>query len=126
MPNLRGLISGVVSGDDLEITRTISNIPSGQTLGSAWFTVKENPSDPDSDAKFQKVIGTANAVGTGQITDPGSDATGTVRFDLGTADTGGLDSSISYYYDIQLKTSGGKIYTPEKGRFVVSMGVTST
>ena len=129
MPTLDALINDLVSGDARQLTRTISDIPSGELATDAWLTVKEHPDDADAAAVFQKAITTTNADGTGQITDAGS---GTpwlvkVRFDLKDTDTALLVPGRTYYYDIQVKTDDPtlNIYTPEKGRIQPVQGVTT-
>lgn len=125
MPTLDARIDNIVAGDDIQITRTITSIPSGAALTDAWFTVKEHPDDADSAAIIDKQITTADVPGTGQITDDGSgDQTGTVRFDLKDTDTALLIPGRDYYFDVQVKTDGGAIYTPTAGRIRTVPGVT--
>ncbi len=38
MPTLDSVIENFVVGDDLKVERTISNIPTDDTLAKAWFT----------------------------------------------------------------------------------------
>ena len=124
MPTLTARIDNLVSGDDLQITRTITDIPSGAVLGTAWFTVKTDPTDADPGI-FQKVITTSAGPGTGQITDSGGDQTGTVRFDLTDVDTALIVPGRTYFYDIQVITDGSAIYTPEAGIIKAVRGVTT-
>jgi hypothetical protein len=39
-------------------------------------------------------------------------------------DTALLDSEVFYYFDIQVKTSGGSLETPEAGRIAASSQIT--
>lgn len=112
MPNYDGLITGFVCGDDLTITRTISNIPSGQTLTSATITVKdvERAITP----LFQYTV-TSVSSSHGVITDTGADGTGAVTFSLFDTDTALLTPNENCFYWIDVVTSEDKIYTPEKG-----------
>lgn len=118
MPTLDGRIDDLVAGDAIQITRTITGIPSGQLLTDAWLTVKEHPDDTDAAAVFQKAITTSEVAGTGQITENGSGGTPAVRFDIKMADSLLLAPGRDYFYDIQVKTDDAtlNIYTPEAGR----------
>jgi hypothetical protein len=122
MPTNKNRIT-VPRGNDLTITRTIVNVPSGQVLAKAWFTVKRYISDPDSSAVIQKII-TAVLTAAGHITDTGSDGTGAVDFFILHTETDLLVEDVDYVYDVKVFTSGGKYYTPEIGTFVASGSVT--
>lgn len=118
MPTLKtATITGLVRADDLDVIRTISNIPTGQTLTDAWLTV--NDTSPPNTHLFQKHITGTLVAGQGQIEDTGAgDGIAVVRFELTsgpTGDTTKLNAETQYAYDIQVKTSGAKIYTPESG-----------
>jgi hypothetical protein len=126
MPNLVGEIRDFVSGDDLDVWRTISEIPTGQILSKAWFTVKTGPSVADVAAIFQKTITTAPVTGQGAITDTGADTIGRVRFELTHVNTALLSDGVAYYYDIQVLTDAGKIYTPERGLIKAKGEITKT
>lgn len=112
---LAGEINNIVQGDNIDITRTIDTLPASIT--TAWFTVKSSKSSTsDTNAIFQKKITSTNVPGTGVITDDGTtDGVAAVRFELVNADTILLTNETAYYYDIQVLTSTGKIYTPEIG-----------
>ncbi len=125
MPTLDGRIENLVAGDDLQITRTITNVPAGTTLAQAWFTVKEDDADATAAKIIQKDITTADVPGTGQITDDGADGTGAVRFDISDVDSALLEPGRDYAYDIQVRTAGNAIYTPEKGKMKTVQGVTT-
>jgi len=115
-------IEGYVSGDDLQIERDIAGVDTADALIKAWLTIKTSASvlDPGT---LQKII-TVNAVqGTGQITEDGSESQGngtaTLIFQLTAAETTTLGSTLRYYYDVQVKTLNGKIYTytdPDTGQ----------
>ncbi len=126
MPNFNATIENFVSGDDLQITRTITNVPSGASLTKAWFTVKFLWSATDTNTVIQKEITTADVPGTGQITDDGSgDQSAAVRFDLPSTDTLKLQKGLRYLYDIQVLTDGPAIYTPEIGTITALQGITA-
>lgn len=119
MPNYAGKITGFAVGDDLLIRRTIdrtgSNLPSGVDVTDAWFTVKNDIADLDDDAIFSKQITTTDDPGTGQIEDDGGgNVDPVIRFDLTDIDTRAIDT-LHRKYDIQVKVTGGAIYTGEKG-----------
>ena len=125
MPDFSGTIKDFVAGDNLKITRTITNVPSADTLTKAWFTVKLRKEDSDADAVIQKEITTSDVSGTGHITDDATgDTEGAVRFDLEQADTVKLSGGAIYRYDIQVLTSAGAVYTPEIGKIIAQLGTT--
>lgn len=118
MPNLNARISkndGLVLGDDFDVTRPITDLPSGVTISKAYFTVKSNESDLDAAAIFQKTITSVLDNAEGQITDTGADGTGSVTFYLQAADTVLMTADVEYVYDIQLVLSNARLNTPEKG-----------
>lgn len=118
MANLADIITGYVAGNDIDVTRTVTSVPAGQTLTLAWMTFKTNVGDVDP-GLLQKAITPASVAGTGQITDTGTDtATGrqaVVFFQLTGANTLALPSGTNVHFDITVKTSAGKIYTASQG-----------
>lgn len=125
MPTLNGLINNLVVGDDIDIERTITNVPEGDSLVKAWFTVKARETDPDINAIFQKTITASYVAGQGEITDDGAgDQQGAVTFELTNVDTLLLVGDTAYYYDLQVKTANAKIYTPEKGQLTMRKQIT--
>jgi len=116
----------LVEGDNLKITRTIRNIPPGDSLAKAVMTLKANITDADPGV-LQKSITTTDVPGTGQITDSGaSDLVGAVRFDFVTADTVTTLDPRDYLYDITVKTTLAAQYTVERGVFTVPTQITTT
>ena len=120
MPTLDSRIKDVVVGDDLTIRRTIgfvaSGFPATTVINQAWLTVKSQISDADP-GLFQKDVTTSDVVGTGQIENDGTgDVDMIVRFDLKPADTILIGPDLLREFDIQIKTTGDLIYTPEKGQ----------
>lgn len=115
MPNLSGELLDIVQGDNIDINRSIGNLPASIT--KAWLTVKPNKSSTnDTNATFQKSITTSNVAGQGVIIDDGTgDGIAQVRFEFTNANTILLTDEKAYFYDIQVLTSTGKIYTPELG-----------
>jgi len=124
MSDLTVEIAGFVVGDDLEVRRTVTDLPAA--IEAAWLTLKHHPRQPDSDAKLQKRITTTDVPGTGQIVEAGGPGVdGDLRFDLTPADTTSLGSK-RYVHDIQIRLVTGKIYTIEKGTLQLTAGVTET
>lgn len=114
MPTLNSEIKNIVAGDNLDVIRTVGNLPGGQTLVKAWFTVRRRTTS--ANFTFQKAITTSVIVGQGQITDIGTSGVATIRFDLQPADTVLLTFRKVFFFDIQVKTDLGRIFTPELGR----------
>jgi hypothetical protein len=75
--------------------------------------VKADLGDADPGVVQKTVTGTYSP-GNGQIVDTGVDGTGEVYFELSTSDTVAIEGT-GVYYDIQVKTVGGSIYTFEVG-----------
>lgn len=129
MPTLDSAISDVVVGDDFTIRRTIdrsaSGYATGVTITNAWLTVKAELADADP-GLIQKSITTTPSVGVGEIEDDGTgDVDPIVRFDLVPADTI-LIGAFLRNFDIQVKTNGGLIHTPESGTIICHPQVTTT
>lgn len=102
-------------GDDMEITRNLTSLTSGQTVDKAWFTVKASKDDSDVDAKLQLVISTASTA-AGQITDDGTgDTDATIKFTPTPSDFSEIVPETLYYFDIQVLLSDGIIKTLESG-----------
>jgi len=128
MPTLSSTIRDVVIGDDLTIRRTIdrtlSGYDTGVTISNAWFTCKAAIGDADP-GLFQKAITTTDVPGTGEIENDGTgDVNPVVRFDILPADTVAI-GNVLRHFDIQLKTTGGLLHTPEKGTIICGRQVTS-
>lgn len=128
MPNFSGKITGFAVGDDLEVYRTITNVPVGETVVAAWFTAKVAITDTDAEALFQKSITAVLDADQGVIADAGSSGTAILRFFLRPVDTETLGNPArdisTFFYDIQVKTISGRIYTPETGKITAKPQVT--
>lgn len=124
MANYNGSITDFIRGDTLTVERTITLIPSGELLATAWFTIKRKYTDNDVNAVLQKVITSVDTATVGWIDDTGADGTGHILFYLTAANTALLNAFSEYKYDIQVKLSGGAIYTPESGTIVAFPQVT--
>jgi hypothetical protein len=118
-----GLINDFVAGDDLEIERIISLIPTGILIETAWFMVKRKFSDPDINALISKTITSSNTPNVGWIEDTGTDGEGLIRFYLTQADTALLTPLSEYQYSIKLKLNNTKVNTPERGQIIAEPAV---
>ena len=116
MPTLDSEIRGFVVGDYFEVERDVSGIPNPTTLTKAWLTVKAREDDEDVDAIFLIDITTSYVTGKGQIVDNGAgDGVGTVRFEVTSVNSVKMTGAKVYYFDIQVLTSAGFVFTPERG-----------
>lgn len=107
---------GIVRGDAFSLTRTIPNVPSGDTIASAKLTLKTNISDADP-GLFQL---------TGSVTTAGTTGLGLVTFAFSAANTLLMVQDQPYYFDIQITMTGGNILTIEQGTTSASYQVTTT
>lgn len=104
-------------GDDYDVIRTVTVIPSGDSIAKAWLTVKQNDTDLDASALVLLAITTASTA-EGQITDSGAgDLSGAITFRLAPAHTRLIGTTLRKY-DIQVKSTNGKVYTVETGNIV--------
>ncbi len=127
MPTLDSQIRGIVTGDDFSIRRTIdraaSGFSTGVTITDAWLTIKALVTDADP-GLVRKQITTTEVLGVGEIENDGTgDVDMVIRFDLVPADTLQI-GDVLRHFDIQIKTNGSRIYTPEKGRIVAAAEIT--
>jgi len=120
MPDLEAVIDEHVRGNDLDVIRTVTVIPSGQTVAEAWLRVDEIT--PPGTEVFSKHITPTLVAGEGQIEDDGSvDGIAILRFEITHANSllldpaGTVAAPKAHPYAIQIKTSGGKIYEFEQG-----------
>lgn len=117
-------IKGYAVGTDFDVERSVTSVPQGRTLGKAWLTVKNLPTDADGVAVLQKLITPANVAGVGQIDDTGADGTGHLRFEFTGAQTAELTPGKRYYYDIQLELDNGEDSQYEDGIFRLHRRIT--
>jgi hypothetical protein len=115
LANYTESITDFMAGDAFEIERTLTGIPTGQSITKAWLTIKAEQSDADDDAIVQKIITAVDSATDGQITDDGAgDGSAVVLFRLRPADTA-LLAGRGYFFDIQVLLSTGDPNTPIKG-----------
>lgn len=124
MSILHGSLAGIIAGGNLDVTRDITDIPSGQLLTKAWLTFKQNPSDADA-SLLQKVITPTAVPDIGQITNTGGSGTGSVTFQLTAANTTALPTGRYVPYEIKVLTDAGKLYVAEQGYYFATPGLTA-
>lgn len=120
MPTFNGIISNFVVGDDLDIERNVSLIPSGQTVEYAWFTVRfyERSYTPI----LQRAI-TTTLTPFGLV-EPTISGTCKLTFTLSGGDTLLFEPDNTLHYDIQIRTNLSKVYTPETGTLTARIQIT--
>lgn len=120
--SLNETITGFVVGDNLEIRRSVSDLP--ESIDTAWLTAKIRPGQADEDAVVQKTVTTTDAPGVGQVEEAGGPgAAGLLRFDLVPADTLAIGTR-RLVYDIQIALENGSVFTVEKGTFQLTDQIT--
>lgn len=121
MANYAAAITSFVVGDDVDVTRNVT-VSSG-LLSTAWLTVKKTYAA--TSGLIAKKITDTNIVGSGHISDTGSDGTGTIKFYLTQSETLRLHPLSEYVYDIQVLYTTGKIETVELGTITGNPQVTT-
>ena len=112
---------GMYRGDTALFPFAVTDSTGAYNIAGAtfWFTAKKTPCDTDASAVFQKTLAdgitvTNAAAGLGQV-------------ELAEADTSSLACSRTVlFYDLQMKTSTGKVYTVAAGKLTVNPDVTVT
>lgn len=107
----------IFRGDDITI-----NVRVKDSAGDAvditgytfWFTAKSQESDIDANAEIQK-----------EVTSHTTPASGLTAITLSNSDTD-LDTDKEYFYDIQMKDTGGSVTTLVKGRMLIKKDITVT
>lgn len=111
---VESIFKHLVVGDSARIECEVHNVPTGEPITQAWLTVKATLDDLDPGI-FQKTVTTTPTMGQGVIT-AGSCFT-LISFDVLHTDTGQLNPSQQYFYDIQAKVGDKAITTLEVGAF---------
>ena len=118
-------ITRLVAGDTWKLIRTYTGLQTGTTITKVYWTVKNDPTDADGSALFQKSI-TSSLAAAGQITDASSsDASIAFNIIASAANTASLTVDQEYYYDLQGIGSDGAVYTFETGLIIPAQGVTT-
>lgn len=115
-----GAIDAEFIQNSCAITRTVKQVLPTDPITKAWLTVKAALADADGAAKLQKIITTATAqANPGKVTQDGSpsqgNGTATLVFGIVIADTATLPANTALFYDIQVLTQSGALYTVEAG-----------
>jgi hypothetical protein len=118
----------ITVGDDFGETRPIEDVPAGQALAQATWTVKplENFYDPgDTTVVWKKTVTTADLVNIGQIEDAGGlTGEGRVRWEGTSSESLLLVPGREYIYDMEVVSTAGKRRTYERGMIVAYGQVT--
>jgi hypothetical protein len=117
-------IDDLVVGDDYDVTREITGIPSGALLTDAWFTLKAFGAATTDTALIEKTISASASASQGQITDTGASGTGQLFFSLSATETALITPDQLYEYDIQVLSNTGKYSTREKGLLLAIAQIT--
>lgn len=108
------IIEDVPAGNDLSVERDVPGVEVTDPIVLAWLTVKTRISDADPGVLQKSITATAVA-GVGQIALDGSEDSGngtaSLVFQFTGAQTTSLGTLIRYFFDIQVKTASGKIFT---------------
>jgi hypothetical protein len=120
MPDLEVVIDPPhVRGNDLDIIRTVSVIPTGQVAADAYLRVN---TPTGSTQLFEKHITSTLIAGQGQIEDTGvGDNIAIIRFEITAANSllmtpgGTATEPTNYPYGIEIRTDAGKVYEFEQG-----------
>ena len=119
MPNYEARIDPAqVRGNDFDIIRTVSVVPTGAALTDAWLRVNEADTSTEL---FEKHVTVSLVADQGQIEDDGDgDGVAIIRFRLTSTDTllcegGTVADPAEHSYGIQVKSDSGAIYEFEQG-----------
>jgi hypothetical protein len=110
--------------DTYKLVRTIPSTPDDSSITDAWWTVKEDPTDPDSNAMFSLHI-TPTESDSGQVFNY-TDLTAQLSFIVQPTDSTLMDGVATYYYDIQVKLLNDEVYTIETGKLFTTRTVTQS
>lgn len=123
MSDFKAKINEIIVGDDYDVVRAVSELPDGETVSEAWFTVKENHWDEAVVAEVH--ITTSYSPLYGGVTDTGSgDMEAEMIFHLHGGLTDNFSPYFKYIYSIRIKTPSGKYYSPEIGELVALPNLT--
>ena len=98
----------LVRGEDMQLTRTVVDIPADQTVLQAWLTLKTNLSDSDEQSILAKTITTVVSPVHGGISNEPDHHQATVVFLVSSAETALVQVGQTYFYDIVIALPSGK------------------
>lgn len=110
------MLSDFYRGDSLEFEMNFKDkngVPINITGAKIYFTLKEQPTDPDDKAKIQIMQSTHS--------DP---VNGYTIFEVPASYTKNLKPLQSYYYDFQIVFANGKVKTITSGKVKVLQDIT--
>lgn len=120
----------IVIGDDFQVDRPISGIPTGQAVAQVTWTVKRLEDfylSGDATAVWQKIVTTTDRPGVGRITDNGAlTGSGFVVFEGTRVESLLLTPGREYVYDFEVVSTAGKHKTYELGMLVAHGQVTQS
>ncbi len=117
------MIDDLYVGEYKELARIISDFPTGLSLETIWFTIKEDTTKTDAQAIVKKIITTTLSV-DGQITDAGTNNIAKYSIFLNKADTEKLKARKTYLVDAWAKVTGLEPVVMESGVIMAQPAVT--
>lgn len=123
MPVTNALIDNLYVGEYKELARIISEFPTGLSLETIWFTIKENTTKTDAQAIVKKTITTTASL-HGQITDTGTNNLAAFSVFLNKSDTEKLTAKKIYLFDTWAKVTGLEPVVVESGLVVAQPAIT--
>lgn len=101
-------------GDTYKLSRTIEQVPDGQLITDAYWTVKAEATDTDAEAMFKLHITTESSA-AGQVTNY-DDESAQLEFIVLPTDSSLMDGVETYLYDIHITLDSGEKYALEIGK----------
>jgi hypothetical protein len=101
-------------GDTYKLSRTVENVPGGQLITEAFWTVKKDETDSDSDAAFLLSINPEGS--TSGAVNNYDDGTASLDFIALPSDSLMMDGNETYSYDIHITFDSGEKYALEIGK----------
>jgi hypothetical protein len=108
-----GNITGLAAGEDWDIIRDITGVPSGTNINTAKLVVKEDWPTPDTDALITVNITPAYQANVGGISN--ADGLWTLRFQVTKLATSALTIGHPYVFRVSYTTDTGFTKVPERG-----------
>ena len=101
-------------GDTYKLSRTIEQVPDGQLITDAYWTVKASVLDTDAEAMFSLHI-TSESSAAGQVVNY-DDESAQLEFIVLPSDSSLMDGVETYLYDIHITLDSGEKYALEIGK----------
>lgn len=120
----------ITIGDDFSVRRFVNDIPNGQAVAQATWTVKPLTAfytTGDATAVWQKTINQTDNPNAGQLEDSGGvSRQASLRWDGTNLESSLLTPGFEYVYDMSIVSTAGKKFTMERGMLVAYGQVTQT